>query len=88
MSVSGWISLVRIVFDGLTLLVFVDILLGYVLSPFNSVRRALDSIVDPMLAPIRRLVPPVGGLDFSPVVLFLLIQIVERVLLQALSGMG
>jgi YggT family protein len=88
MSMSPWISVVKVVCDGLTIVVFADILLGYFLPPYNSVRRALDSVVDPLLAPIRRIVPPIGGLDFSPVLLFLVIQIVERVLMQALSGLG
>ena len=36
--------------------------------------RALDSITDPMLRPIRRFLPSFGGMDFSPIVLLLLLQ--------------
>ncbi|MBN2555409.1 MAG: YggT family protein [Anaerolineales bacterium] len=65
----------------LTLAVFVDVLLHYFLDPYHPVRRALDRIVEPMLNPIRRNLPPLGMMDFSPVVLIILIQLVERVLL-------
>lgn len=64
----------------LTLVVFVDVLLHYFLDPYHPLRRTLDSIVEPMLAPIRRYVPPLGMMDFSAWILIILIQLVERVL--------
>jgi len=39
----------------------------------------LSGLTEPLLAPIRRLLPSTGGIDISPVVLFLLILLVERV---------
>ncbi|MCL4560416.1 MAG: YggT family protein [Chloroflexi bacterium] len=68
----------------LTLIVFVDIIISYFLSPYNSFRQVLDRIVYPLLAPIRRVVPPVGMIDFSPLVLLILIQLVVYVLVQIL----
>ncbi len=62
-------SVVQLVVYGLTLVVFVDVLLAFVLGPFHPARRALDAVVEPMLAPIRRIVPQAGGLDFSPAIL-------------------
>ena len=38
--------------------------------------RWVHRITEPMLAPIRRLLPPTGAVDFSPVVLFLVLSIV------------
>ena len=38
---------------------------------------ALDSITTPLLAPIRRFIPPLGGLDLSPIIFFLLLQALE-----------
>jgi len=69
----------------LTILVIVDILLSYVLSPYHSVRMTLDRLVEPLLAPIRRIVPPVQMLDFSPIILILLIQVIERFLISIIS---
>jgi YggT family protein len=42
----------------------------------------LQQITEPLLAPARKLIPPMGGLDFSPILVFLLIGVVERVLPQ------
>ncbi|MBM3120642.1 MAG: YggT family protein [Chloroflexi bacterium] len=82
------LATVQLIISGLTLVVFVDVILSFVLSPFHPVRRALDSVVEPMLAPIRRVLPPAGGLDFSPAVLMILIQIIGRLLVSLLGQLG
>jgi YggT family protein len=86
--VNGLLATVQLIINGLTLVIFVDVLLSFLLSPFHPLRRALDSFVDPMLAPIRRLVPAAGGLDFSPAILLILIQILGRVLISLLISLG
>lgn len=82
------ITLVRWFFDLLTLVVFVDVMLSYFLAPYHPVRQTLDKIVHPMLNPIRRVVPVVGMVDFSPVVLLLIIQVVEFTLVSILGRIG
>ncbi len=82
------LATVQLIISGLTLVVFVDVILSFVLNPFHPVRRALDSVVEPMLAPIRRVLPPAGGLDFSPAVLMILIQVIGRVLVSLLGQLG
>lgn len=71
----------------LILLVFASAILSYFMDPFHPIRRGVDNLVEPMLAPIRRIVPLVGMLDFSPLVLIILIQVVERILLSILSSL-
>lgn len=79
-------AVIQLLTATLTIVVLADILVGYVLPPFHPLRRALDSVVDPLLAPIRRLVPPVGMFDFSPFFLLLLVQILGSVLIRGLPG--
>jgi YggT family protein len=43
--------------------------------------RFLDSVVTPLLAPFRRFLPSFGGMDFSPIVLFILIGGIQRYLI-------
>lgn len=71
------IKLVDIVAQTLILLVIISSVLSYFLSPYHQARQMLDRIVEPMLIPIRRVVPLVGMLDFSPIVLIILIQILS-----------
>jgi YggT family protein len=68
----------------LSLLVFVAAILSFFMSPYHPVRRAIDSVVEPMLAPIRRILPPFGGLDFSPLVLIVLIQVLRNIIISLL----
>jgi YggT family protein len=69
----------------LVLLVIVSVILSYFMDPYHPVRRAIDGVVEPMLAPIRRIVPLVGMLDFSPLVLIILIQLLSNILIRVLS---
>jgi YggT family protein len=69
---------------GLTFIIFADIIVSYFLSPYHPVRMALDRIVQPMLAPIRRIMPPSGMFDFSPFVLVIVIWLIERLLISLL----
>ena len=55
-------------------------------DPRNPVVTFLRQVTEPVLAPVRRLLPPwkTGGLDFSPLIVILAIQFVERVILPGL----
>ncbi|MEA3057282.1 MAG: YggT family protein [Sphingomonadales bacterium] len=41
---------------------------------------ALDRLTAPLYRPIRRLLPDFGGIDFSPLVILILIQVIEKLL--------
>jgi YggT family protein len=79
-------SVLQWLVSGLMILILADVLVSFVLDPFHPVRRNLDAIIHPMLAPIRRILPPVGRLDFSPFVLLILVQVVGSLLIQLLSS--
>ncbi len=85
MSLLIWF--INLVADGLILVVIVDAVLSFVVSPWHPWRQALDRIVEPLLRPIRRALPPIGGLDFSPLVLIILIGLVRQFLLRLLYGL-
>ena len=55
-------------------------------DPRNPVVMFLRQVTEPVLWPIRRLLPPwkTGGLDLSPLIVLLVIQFVERVILPTL----
>jgi len=68
----------------LELLVIVSVILSYVMDRYHPVRRWVDAIVEPMLMPIRRVVPLVGMLDFSPIILIILIRIISNLIINLL----
>jgi YggT family protein len=55
------------------LVVIIQTILTYFLSPYHPIRQMIDRFVEPMLLPIRRVLPPLGMLDFSPLVLIILL---------------
>lgn len=71
----------------IVLLVIVQVVLSYFMSPFHPIRRAIDRLVEPMLAPIRRVVPLIGVFDFSPLILIILIQVASSVLINILFSL-
>jgi len=75
---------VRTLFDILSFAVIIDSVISFILPPFHPVRSFLDRLVQPLLNPFRRIIPPIGGLDLSPIALLLLIQLVETLVLRLL----
>ena len=82
---SFLVYLIRIIANLLVFLIILDALLSYFVSPYQPVRRFLNQIVGPLLNPIRRVVPPLGMFDLSPLILILLIQAVSWALINLLS---
>ncbi len=65
------------------LVVIIDVILGYFMDPYQPVRQMFDRVVEPMLAPIRRIMPRTGAIDFSPMVLVVILLLLNS-FLQAL----
>jgi YggT family protein len=72
----------------LVLLVIVSVILSYFMDPYHPIRRSIDGVVEPMLAPIRRVVPLIGVLDLSPLILIILIQVVANLLIRLLLALS
>ncbi|HEX9082071.1 MAG TPA: YggT family protein [Holophagaceae bacterium] len=66
------------------LLVAVALLSWFPIDPRNRWIRLLHGITDPILHPIRLLVPTLGGFSFDVIIAILLLQLIQRVFLQAL----
>jgi YggT family protein len=47
---------------------------------YNPIMRFLIQITEPLLAPLRGYVPPVGGLDFTPMIALILLWVFEQLL--------
>jgi len=81
------ISFVRILFFILQFAIIVRALMSWFNpSPENPVARIVFEITEPVLAPLRRIVPSLGMMDITPIVAILLMQVIESVLVQTLYG--
>lgn len=89
MLLQTLIQIVELLTNVLVMLLIVQMVIGLLLA-FNAISgrnefmmtvyNAINSLLDPVLAPIRRLMPRTGALDFSPLVLIIGLQIVMIVL--------
>ncbi len=72
--------------------VYLLILLGRVISswvdvdPYHPVVRFLRDWTEPVLAPIRSVLPPMGGLDLSPLVALFLTMLIRRIVVGLILG--
>ena len=66
--------LLRVALQALTILVFGYVIMSWV-QPGSYGHGLLSRLVEPPLAPLRRIVPMIGGLDLSAMALLLLLQI-------------
>lgn len=73
---------IRVVFQAVYVLLIARVILSWVpgVDLSHSAVRFVYRVTAPILDPIRRVMPPIGGLDFSPWVAILLLSIVQRVL--------
>lgn len=79
-------SLIRLVLELFVLVLFAYAVLSWIVtqvsydSPVRKVERVLARICDPVLYPVRRIVPParIGGasIDFSVIIVFLVLQVI------------
>jgi YggT family protein len=87
MNVSDLIVIIRTLTTFFIGLIIVSSLLSFLLPPYHPVREALGRILNPLLDPIRRMIPPAAGLDFSPLILYFIVQIISFLLISFLNNM-
>lgn len=81
---AALVSLTHFLSLAISLLVIAYVILSYFMDPFHPVRLAVNRIVEPLLNPIRRILPQTGMIDFSPLVLLILVQVIEYILTRVL----
>lgn len=78
------VIIIQVLRQTLFLIVLVKVILSYFMDPFHPIRQAIDRLIDPLLSPIKRIIPPLGGFDFSPLILILLVELLANLLISIL----
>ena len=69
------------IIDLYSLIVFVAIVMSWMqLPPSNPIVQLVHAVTEPVLGPLRRALPSMGGLDFSPMVLLIGLQMLKGLL--------
>lgn len=84
-AVTGMIALVLNFFF---FAIILQIIISWV-APFNHspALALLYQITEPVMAPARKLLPPMGGIDFSPILTFMIIQVLKMIIVGTLVQM-
>ena len=73
-------SIIFIIEQALILLILLKVVLSYFMDPFHPFRQTIDRLVEPLLRPIRQVVPTFGRFDFSPLILLILVEVIATIL--------
>ncbi|MCC6146496.1 MAG: YggT family protein [Anaerolineaceae bacterium] len=87
MIIDLLITITRLLSQVLFLLILAYVILSFLIPQTNSFRRFVESIVEPLLRPIRKVVPPFQNIDFSPLILVILLQLATSLLVRILINL-
>ncbi len=76
LSVVTWIIIIQVILSWL----FVLNVLNTSSQGVRTFAVAIDRLTAPLYRPIRRMLPDFGGIDFSPLVILILIQVIKKLL--------
>ena len=84
LNVLWWIIIVQAIISWLIAFNVVNMSSNFV----RSLVTALDRLTAPLYRPIRRFLPDFGGIDFSPLVVLLLIMVLQKLLVGAAADIA
>ncbi len=77
------LTTINVLYYALFILIFARIILSWVSIGSYEIRDLVYRLTEPLLAPIRRILPATGGLDLSPMILLILASILFDILRSA-----
>ena len=78
-------QLVNIIFNALQLLILARVVVSWIRpNPYHPIVRFIHDVTEPVMEPVRRLLPQTAGLDFSPIIVLLGLSLLQRVVLSLL----
>ena len=82
----GWVlDVINAAFEAYFVLIFVRIILSWVRhNPYQPIFRFIYEVTEPYLRVFRRIIPPIGMIDLSPIVAMLALQFIKWMIIRAL----
>jgi YggT family protein len=86
------VQIINLLFNALYLLILARIVISFLrVSPYHPtwgpIMRFIYDVTEPIMAPVRRILPPMSGLDFSPMIVLILAGVVRQILIQIVVGL-
>lgn len=72
--------------DAYSLVVLAAVILSWIqLAPDNPILKVVNALTEPLLGPLRRALPDMGGIDISPMIVLLGLRLIRSALLKQMS---
>ncbi len=84
----SWLySFIDLLFYALNLAILIRVIVSWLnVSPYNPLISFIYQITDPIILPLRRIIPPLGMIDITPIIAILLLSILQQILLSLLAA--
>ncbi len=83
---SGFAAVVTLFIQLYSFVVLARVLMSWInIDPYSPLARAIFNLTEPLLAPVRNMLPPAAGLDFSPIIVLVLLQVLGQILVTMLA---
>jgi YggT family protein len=80
------VNFINILFEVLSLAILARVIMSWFrVDPYNRFVQILFQVTEPVLSPIRRIIPPVGMIDLTPIIALLLLQLAQRIIVTMLA---
>lgn len=84
----SWLyTFIDLLFYALNLAILIRVIVSWLnVSPYNPLIGFIYQITDPIILPLRRIIPPLGMIDITPIIAILLLSILQQILLSLLAA--
>jgi YggT family protein len=80
---DGIAALIALFIQLYSLIIVARALMSWVrIDPYSPLARTIYNLTEPVLEPVRNLLPPAAGMDFSPIIVIVLLQVLGQLLIQ------
>lgn len=76
-ALATLISVIKEVFQLVFWVMIIRAILSWISQGYNPIEALLHQLTEPLLAPVRKIIPPIGGLDLSMIVFLVALQFVQ-----------
>jgi len=84
---SGFAALITLFIQLYSFVILARVLMSWVnIDPYSPLARTIYNLTEPVLEPVRNMLPPAAGLDFSPIIVLVLLQVLGQILVTMLVG--
>lgn len=86
--ISALTEVLNVLLDMMFWLIIIQVILSWLVQSHNPNLDIFHQLTTPILAPFRRLIPPVGGFDLSPIIAILAIKVSQILIVGSLAQLG